>query len=317
MNKNASTIFAEYREKCLQRASQWVKTSMNRLVVDPGIPEAREWVISRVMEVVKGYDVDGVHFDDYFYYEEYEGEIGDRETFNKYNNGRFSNIGDFRRNNTYILIKELSRQISNSKPWVKFGISPAGVWGNKKDGHPEGSNTESTLTNYDRSFADTKRWVEEELIDYIAPQVYFTFANPRAPYGEVSTWWADVCKDKNVHLYIGQAFYKINDDSDAYFKGANAIPELSRQLKFNMSMPQIDGTITFRFKNFDDLGKQQAVTAIKTELWRTKALVPLMPWKGGNTPASPSMGKLSTTSKGVKITWKMMIEYCLLCSVPL
>ena len=79
--------------------------------MDPGIPEARKWVIDRVMEVVENYDVDGVHFDDYFYYEEYEGELKDQDTFNKYNNGKFKNLGDFRRNNTYLLIKELSEKI--------------------------------------------------------------------------------------------------------------------------------------------------------------------------------------------------------------
>ncbi|NLP14299.1 MAG: family 10 glycosylhydrolase [Clostridium sp.] len=304
MNTNSSTVSSLNIEKSVYREHpEWVKKSMNRFVVDPGIPEARKWVIDRVMEVVENYDVDGVHFDDYFYYEEYEGELKDQDTFNKYNNGKFKNLGDFRRNSTYLLIKELSKKIRSKKAWVKFGISPAGVWGNKKDGHSDGSNTNSSFTNYDRSFADTKKWVEEELIDYIAPQIYFTFANPRAPYGEVASWWADVCRGKNVHLYIGQAFYKINDDTDEYFKGSNAVPELSRQLKFNMAKPEIMGTIMFRFKNFEDSGKQQAVGAVKNNLWTTNSLVSVMPWKGGSTPNTPILGKLESLSKGVKLSW--------------
>ena len=103
------------------------------------------------------------------------------------------------------------------------------MWGNKKDGLVDGSNTDSSYTNYFRCFADTKKWVEEEIIDYIAPQIYFSFGNPRAPYGEVASWWSNVVKDKNVHLYIGQALYKVNDDTDGYFVGANAIPEFTRQ----------------------------------------------------------------------------------------
>ncbi len=304
MNTNSSTVSSLNIEKSVYKEHpEWIKKSMNRCVVDPGIPEARKWVIDRVMEVVENYDVDGVHFDDYFYYEEYEGELKDQDTFNKYNNGKFKNLGDFRRNNTYLLIKELSEKIRSAKPWVKFGVSPAGIWANKKDGHPDGSNTNSSFTNYDKSFADTKKWVEEEIIDYIAPQIYFTFANPRAPYGELASWWSNVCKGKNVHLYIGQAFYKTNDDTDEYFKGSNAVPELSRQLKFNMAKPEIMGTIMFRFKNFEDSGKQQAVGAIKNNLWTTNSLVPVMPWKGGSAPDTPTLGKLESLSKGVKLTW--------------
>ncbi|HOM03048.1 MAG TPA: family 10 glycosylhydrolase [Acetivibrio sp.] len=304
MNTNDSTVSSLMIEKSVYKEHpEWIKTAMSRFVVDPGIPEARQWVINRVMEVVKKYDVDGVHFDDYFYYEQYEGEMKDQDTYNKYNKGQFSNIGDFRRNNTYLLVKELSQKIRATKPWVKFGISPSGIWGNKSDGHSDGSNTNSSFTNYDKCFADTKKWVEEELIDYIAPQIYFTFANSRAPYGELASWWANVCKGKNVHLYIGQAFYKINDDTDSYFTGQNAVPELTRQLKFNVVKPEIMGTVLFRFMNFKDSGKQQAVKAIKDDLWSQKALIPVMPWKDSSAPGAPVLGKLEILSNGVEVSW--------------
>ena len=282
---------------------QWIRTAKARFVVDPGIPEAREWVVERVMEVVKNYDVDGIHFDDYFYYEDYMGELKDQNTFDKYNNGQFSNIGDWRRNNTYLLVKEVSNKIRSTKPWVKFGISPAGVWANKKDGHPSGSNTSAGLPNYDKGFADTKKWVEEEIIDYIAPQIYFTFANPSAPYGEVASWWSQVIQNKNVHLYIGQALYKVNDNPDEYFQGNNAIDEFDSQLKFNAMKPEILGSIMFRAKNLNDSNKLQLLNTIKTDLWSTKTLVPLMPWKGGKAPESPINGKIEASSKGIKLSW--------------
>lgn len=280
-----------------------IKTSMNRFIVDPGIPDSREWVADRVKEILDNYDVDGIHFDDYFYYEQYEGELNDDETFEKHNNGKFSNKGDWRRNNTYLLIKEISEIIRQSKPHVKFGVSPGGVWGNKKDGLVDGSNTDSSYTNYFRCFADTKKWVEEEIIDYIAPQIYFSFGNPRAPYGEVASWWSNVVRDKNVHLYIGQALYKVNDDTDRYFIGTNAIPEFTRQLKFNVAKPEIDGTIMFRYKNFEDEKKQPMVNVIEKDLWSSKALIPLMPWKGGKAPLAPESGKVEMSSDGVKISW--------------
>ena len=217
----------------------WIRTAHSKLVVDPGIPETKEWVKRRVMEVVENYDIDGIHFDDYFYNEAYAGELDDQDTYLRYNSGKFSNKEDWRRNNTYILIKELSEEINNAKSWVKFGVSPAAVWGNKKDGHPDGSDTNAGLPNYDRAFADTKRWINEEIIDYIAPQIYFSFANPHVPYGNIISWWSNVVRGKNVHLYVGQALYKVNSDSDEYFKNNKAVEEFTRQHKFNVKKPEI------------------------------------------------------------------------------
>ncbi|HEY8363492.1 MAG TPA: family 10 glycosylhydrolase [Tissierellaceae bacterium] len=304
MYTDSATIESLNIEKSVYKEHpDWIRTAHSRLMVDPGIPEAREWVIKRVMEVVENYDIDGIHFDDYFYHEAYKGELNDKETFNRYNNGQFSNIDDWRRNNTYLLIKELSEKIRQAKPWVKFGVSPSAVWGNKKDGHPDGSNTSAGVPNYDRSFADTKRWVEEELIDYIAPQVYFSFANNYVPYGEIVTWWSNVVKNKNVHLYIGQALYKVNNDTDSYFKNTKASEEFTRQIKYNIGKPEVIGSIMFRFKNFTDSDKQEVVNTIKN-LWSTKALIPVMEWKGGKAPQSPVDGKIENSQNGIKISWK-------------
>lgn len=280
----------------------WIRTAANRCVVDPGIPNARAWVIQRVMEVVRNYDVDGIHFDDYFYYESSSSKLNDQKTYEAYNKGQFSNIGDWRRNNTWLLVKELSEQIRNEKPWVKFGISPSGVWGNQTE-HPDGSNTAISYTNYESSFADTKKWVEEELIDYIAPQVYYSFANTRASYGEVVSWWANVVKGKDVHLYIGQALYKINDDSDKWFKGANAVRELTNQLKMNAVQEAISGTILFRAKNMNDDKKQLAISSVQDKIWPTRVLIPIMPWKGGEAPQKPVPGTITSVPEGNRVTW--------------
>ncbi len=289
------SVFKEY--------PNWIRTAKSRFVIDPGIPEARKWVVDRVMEVVNRYDIDGIHFDDYFYYEDYVGQLEDQETFEKYNYGQFNNLGDWRRNNTYLLVKDLSQKIQASKPWVKFGVSPTGVWANKKDGHPTGSNTRAGLPNYDRSFADTKKWVEEEIIDYIAPQIYFSFTNPSAPYGEVASWWSRLMKNKNVHLYIGQALYKANDDVDQAFNDNNGKDEFERQLKFNMAKADVMGSIMFRARNLDDIKKSSVIDLIKNDLWPSKALIPSMPWKGGKAPSKPSWAKIEEVDRGVKLSW--------------
>ncbi|QUH27126.1 family 10 glycosylhydrolase [Serpentinicella alkaliphila] len=304
MNTNEATIQSLSINKSVYRDyPDWIRTTKSRFVIDPGIPGAREWVRKRVMEVVKNYDIDGIHFDDYFYYENFVGELEDDNTFMQFNTGQFSNKGDWRRNNTYLLVKEISNEIRSAKPWVKFGISPAAIWANKKDGHPSGSNTNAGLPNYDRSFADTKKWVEEEIIDYIAPQIYFTFANPHVPYGEAVSWWSEVTKNRKVHLYIGQALYKVNSDSDQYFQNQNAVDEFVRQHKFNVLKPEVMGSIMFRFRNFNDSNKQQVVNAMRQDLWGTKALVPVMDWKGGQAPRTPVQGKVEALSNQTKLTW--------------
>lgn len=300
--KDATKASLNIEKSVYKEHPEWIKSSMDRFVVDPGIPEARKWVIDRVMEVVRKYDVDGVHFDDYFYYEKTVGELKDEDTFRKYNNGQFSNIGDFRRNNTYLLISELSEEIKKAKPWVKFGVSPAGIWGNKKDGLANGSNTEASSTNYNNCFADTRKWVMDEIIDYIAPQIYFSFGYSRAAYGELATWWSDVCRGKNVHLYIGMALYKVNDSTDKYFTDSNGVPEFTRQLKFNTVKPEIMGDIMFRVGNLYDAKKQPVVNTVKN-LRSTKALVPVMSWKGGSAPDTPANGKLELVSDKIKLTW--------------
>ena len=283
----------------------WIKTANNRFVIDPGIPAARQWVEACVMEVVNNYDIDGIHFDDYFYYEAVANEMGDDTTYQKYNYGQFTKKADWRRNNTYLLIKELSTKITSAKRWVKFGVSPSAIWRNKKD-DPAGSNTNSSYTNFDKCYADTKKWIDEEIIDYICPQIYFTYANPAAPYGELVTWWANTVKGKNVHLYIGQALYRINEGSstnDKDFSIENGVPEITRQIKQNTTMPNVSGSVMFRSDYLFYSSIQPVVSALQNDLWFTKALVPVMPWKGGQAPAMPQSGSISAISNGTKLTW--------------
>ncbi len=306
MNTSDSTIASLNVPKSVYKEHpEWIKTANSRFVIDPGIPEARQWVEACVMEVVNNYDIDGIHFDDYFYYEAITNEMGDDTTYQKYNNGQFANKADWRRNNTYLLIKELSAKIYSAKSWVKFGVSPSAIWRNKKD-VPSGSNTTSSYTNYDKCYADTKKWVDEEIIDYICPQIYFTYANTAAPYGELVTWWSNAVKGKNVHLYIGQALYRINEGSstnDTDFSIDNGVPEMTRQIKQITTMPNVNGSVMFRVNYLFERATQPFVSKLQNDLWSTKALVPVMSWKGGKAPVIPKSGSISAVSKGTSLTW--------------
>ena len=305
MNMTDETILSLNIPKSIyMEHPEWIRRVGGRFVLDPGIPAVRKWVVDRVMEVVKNYDVDGIHFDDYFYTESVFGEMKDEGTFALYNSEKFKDIRDWRRNNTYLLIKEVHQAVTSEKKWVKFGVSPVAIWENKGSAFPEGSNTISEYTSYSRLFADTKKWVEDEILDYIAPQIYFSFANTRAPYAELAAWWDNVCRGKNVHLYIGIALYKVNADSDSYFRGDRAVMELSSQLKYNVTRPGIRGDIVFRMANFDEEKAVDAVNEISASLWTNPVLIPVMEWKGTKAPVAPVKPLIDKNWRGISVTWE-------------
>lgn len=268
VNVNPSTVADLNRTLSLNPASvfvlhpDWIRTAGNRFVLDPGIPEARDWINSIVAEVVERYDIDGVQFDDYFYTESAGSLLNDARTFNLYGHG-FSTKADWRRHNTQLLVEQVSRTVRQLKPGVEFGISPAGVWRNQSH-DPAGSRTRGAAA-YDESYADTRRWVQLGLLDYIAPQLYWPFARDAARYDVLAQWWADVVKSTNTRLYIGVALYKVGEPSknepDWMIDGG--VPELKRQLDLNESVPQINGTILFRENYLNQPQTRQAVDYLR------------------------------------------------------
>ncbi|MCX0500304.1 glycoside hydrolase family 10 protein [Erwinia billingiae] len=264
VNTKASTVAELNRTVSLHPASvfvlhpDWIRTSGDRFVLDPGIPEARDWITSIVSEVVARYPIDGVQFDDYFYTESPGSALNDNQTYSRYGQG-FASKADWRRHNTQLLIEQVSRTIKQLKPDVQFGVSPAGVWRNISH-DPAGSATRGAAA-YDESYADTRRWVQQGLLDYIAPQLYWPFARDAARYDVLANWWANVVKNTPTKLYIGVALYKIGEPSkmepDWMIEGG--VPELKKQLDLNDAVPQIDGTILFRESYLNQPQTQKAV----------------------------------------------------------
>lgn len=254
LSLNPASVFVLHRD--------WIRTSGDRYVLDPGIPEARDWITSIVAEVVARYPVDGVQFDDYFYTESPGLLLNDSQTFKQYGQG-FSSKADWRRHNTQQLIEQVSRTIKQLNPNVEFGVSPAGVWRNRSF-DPAGSDTRGAAA-YDESFADTRRWVQQGLLDYIAPQIYWPFARDAARYDVLAKWWANVVKPTNTRLYIGVALYKVGmptkNEPDWTVRGG--VPELKKQLDLNESLPQISGTILFREDYLNQPQTQDAVRYLK------------------------------------------------------
>ena len=254
LSQNPASVFVLHRD--------WIRTAGDRFVLDPGIPEARSWITSIVAEVVAHYPIDGVQFDDYFYAESSGSILNDGETFKKYGQG-FGSKADWRRHNTQLLIEQVSRTIKQLKPEVEFGVSPAGVWRNRSH-DAAGSDTRGAAA-YDEAYADTRLWVQQGLLDYIAPQIYWPFARDAARYDVLAKWWADVVKPTNTRLYIGVALYKVGEPSknepDWTINGG--VPELKKQLDLNESVPQINGTILFRENYLNQPQTQDAVNYLR------------------------------------------------------
>lgn len=216
----------------------WIVKNGSQLYINPGIPAARQHVIAAIMEVVNGYDIDGVHLDDYFY--PYSGTFDDDATFKAYNANKISNKGDWRRDNVNSFVRDLGKSIHASKSKVQFGISPFGVWRNKSQ-DITGSDTKAGVTAYDTTFADVRTWINKEWIDYVAPQIYWSIGFPAAGYDKLVAWWSNEVKNSDVKLYIGHSPYKIGTPE----KGWQSAQELIKQLELNENYKQVKGDIYF------------------------------------------------------------------------
>ncbi|WP_037029704.1 glycoside hydrolase family 10 protein, partial [Psychrilyobacter atlanticus] len=224
---------------------EWTFRYGGKLYYNPGIPEAMNYSIDNIMEVVKNYDIDGVHMDDYFYPYPVKGEkLPDWKTYLKY--GKYFPIAaDWRRDNVDKFIKTLNSRIKKEKPNVQFGISPFGVWRNY-DVDKSGSKTRAGITNYDTLYADTRKWIDRGWIDYIVPQIYWNQGFKAAEYNTLVNWWADEVRGTDVKLYIGQAAYKVGT------KGWKDPYELINQVRYNRGVEGVGGSIYFSIDSLID-----------------------------------------------------------------
>jgi len=225
----------------------FVKYGKNKYF-NPGIPEVRAYTNKVVADLVQNYDIDAIHFDDYFYpYKIDNINFPDEEAFELYGADFYpNNKDDWRRENVTTIIKELSATIKSIKPWVQFGISPFGVWRNKSV-DPLGSDTASNQTNYDDLYADILFWLKNSWLDYILPQAYWHIGFEKADYKKIASWWAQ--NNHKTNLYIGQAMYRQAHAENEAWKMSDKT-EIEKQLDFNKSISTIGGTVFFSAKSF-------------------------------------------------------------------
>jgi uncharacterized lipoprotein YddW (UPF0748 family) len=263
---------------------------------NPGLPEVRDYIIQVILHVVDNYNIDGVHMDDYFYPDAEPGQkIGDAETFKQYGSA-FDDIKDWRRDNVNVLIKALSDSIHKHKPYMKFGISPSGIWKNLRQ-DPEGSETNGRDSYYEQ-YADTRKWVKEGWLDYIVPQIYWQFGHRLAPFENLVDWWSDNTFGR--HLYIGQAAYRINEPKSKAFRNPAEVPN---QIKYLRDNPRVEGSVFFSANSLmrNPLG---FTDSLRTNYYKYPALPPVMLWLDSVPPNAPKNLVARANGRGVKLKWE-------------
>jgi len=282
-------VFNEHRD--------WVLRYGNRFYLDPGIPEVRRHLEAVVLEVVNKYDVDGIHFDDYFYPYRIQGQdFPDSTSFAEYGQA-FGSVEDWRRNNVDELIQTLYQSIKVTKSHVAFGISPFGVWRNRSD-DPMGSNTRAGQRSYDDLYADVLKWLKNGWIDYVVPQLYWHIGFPAADHNELFDWWRAHSYEKN--LYIGYAAYKVGDNPDPAWQEPTQIPD---QLRLNRGAEDVRGGVFFSTKSVlnNPLGMADSLARY---FFRYPALIPMLQEEGIPRPSPPKLRRIKGKQEGVLLRWK-------------
>ncbi len=258
---------------------EWFITYGSNKIFDPGNKDVQKYVCNVVRDVVHRYDVDAIHFDDYFYPYRIKGkEFEDTASYRKYGNGLDKET--WRRSNVDSIIVMLSKTIKEEKPFCKFGISPFGVWRNI-DKDPEGSNTKAGQTNYDDLYADILLWLKNKWIDYVVPQLYWEIGQKVVGYEVLIDWWARHAYGRQ--LYIGQGIYRAMEARSLAWKNKNELPN---QIKLLRQYPQVQGSIFFSSKSFEENPNGWSDT-LKNNYYKYPAIVPPMKWIDAAKPVAP------------------------------
>lgn len=221
-----------------------------KLILNPARSEVREFIKDTVVELISQYPVDGVHFDDYFY--PYGGPSEHDNDLKEYEHRKEIDLSldEFRRHEVTKAIRMVYQAIKSFNPSLRFGISPFGIWRKKTDDFKTGANVHPSCSeSYKNEYADSYRWVEEGIVDYICPQIYFDFEHKLAPFADLVDWWTKALEGKKVDLYIGFGPYRYGN------KGGYENPlEVANQLKYANQYDFVKGNVFFTYHTFVDEG---------------------------------------------------------------
>ncbi len=263
--------------------------------LDPSLPEVREHSLAVVMDVVTRYDVDAIHFDDYFYpYPSYNNgdDFPDEDSWQAYlENGGNMSRGDWRRDGVNIFIQNLYTAIKEEKPHVKFGISPFGIW---QPSHPRdirGFNQHEVL------YADARKWINEGWVDYFTPQLYWPIGQVPQSFPLLLGWWIENnTEGRNIWPGLFTSRYANPEDS------RHNPDEIPNQILVARGMPGATGTVHFSMKMF--LGESEIAQRLKDGLYSEPALVPPSPWLDDEGPEAPDVAAVANEAENaVRVRW--------------
>src|SRR6185369_13098584 len=273
---------------------QWVKTYGPQLWLDPGEDAVHEYSRQVMLDVVKRYDIDGVHLDDYFYpYPERDARgqmmpFPDSASWQRYTaaGGKFTRE-EWRRDNVDRFIHSLYEAIKAEKRHVKFGVSPFGIW---RPGHPEQI---KGFDAYEQLFADSRKWLAQGWLDYLAPQLYWSIEPKEQSYPVLLKWWAEQ-NPMHRHLWPGDAPNRIGPKRDW--------AEIVNQVRLTRQQPGATGNIHWSMKALMQ-NKGGIGDALAREVYAHPALVPASTWLGTNPPGAPKLTVENPSGGSVKLNW--------------
>ena len=267
---------------------EWILRFKDLKMLNPGIPEVREYILSVIDDIISRYDVDGIHFDDYFY--PYGPRITNEDTAAfKANPRGFANVEYWRRDNVNSLIASVGKLIKSKNPAIKFGIAPFGIVKNSYAGT-------SAFESYYNIYCDPVAWINSKSVDYVLPQIYWEIGHKKADFKKIITWWSSIKTDR--HIYAGH--FASSYLNPKYSLSEN---ELENQIDLVRSKRGIKGSVFFSAKTIIYNWKHFADTLMYTK-YMYPALVPVMNWKGLNYPAAPKEGRYQYDSTSIKLSWE-------------
>ena len=265
------------------------------LIFNPALKENRDYICTIVTDIVKRYDVDGLHIDDYFYPYPVPGlEFEDEESFLTDPRG-FTDKGDWRRDNVNLLVEQLHHTIRSVKPWVKFGISPFGIYRNQKS-DPEGSATNG-LQNYDDLYADILLWIDKGWVDYTIPQIYWEIGHKAADYETLVGWWAEHAAGRP--LYVGQDVMRTVKAADTQHPSQH---QQARKMQLQRSYENIGGSCQWPASAVAENAGGYA-TALSEEYHQWLALQPRYPFIDKKAPKKVKKLEVIWTDEGPVLCW--------------
>ena len=279
-----------------RRQPELVLAYGRHLWLDPGLAAARAYSIRVIADVVRRYDIDGVQIDDYFYpYKERDSsgtllEFPDSVSWTQYvAKGGALSRDDWRRGNVDVFVRDLYRAIKRTKPRVKFGVSPFGIW---RPGNPP---TIQGFDPFEQIYADARKWLVEGWVDYFAPQLYWAIQPPAQSYPTLLAWWAQE-NVKRRHLWPGNFTSRVGaSDSTRRWMPA----EILEQVRLTRALPGATGNIHFSMKVFLE-NRDSIATQLGRGAYAEAALVPPTPWLDSIPPRRPTVvARVDTVTGGL------------------